>query len=85
MGSVPTYRSDAGIAGAHPTLHVLPADDFALTTVSLDPRCALRAVQAIADRSGRVGESWSEAEVLDRLEDHYGMGDTVDLLRQIMI
>lgn len=64
-------------------LEVLPPHEFALNAVSSDPRRALRAVQAIAGRSGRIGAAWTAADVLDRLGARYGMGEVVELLRQV--
>ncbi len=64
-------------------LVAVPPQEFALNTVGTDPRRALRAVHAIADRSGRIGESWTVSDVLDRLETRYGMGEAVELLRQV--
>ncbi|RFU19153.1 PIN domain-containing protein [Geodermatophilus marinus] len=64
-------------------LEALPAHEFALNSVGLDPRRALRAVEAIAARSGRVGEAWTVSGVLDRLEARYAMGEAVELLRQV--
>lgn len=48
------------------TLEVLHPAVFALNTVSLDPVRAARAVQAIASRSGRLGQTWAVADVLTR-------------------
>lgn len=62
-------------------LETLPPAEFAFNTVSVDRARAMRAVRAIVDRSGRVGEKWTVAEVLDRLESRYGMSDAVALLR----
>lgn len=66
------------------TLEVLDPAVFAVNTVSLDPARAARAVQAIAARSGRVGQTWTVADVLARLESRYAMGETVELLRQVL-
>lgn len=54
-----------------------------MNTVGLDPRRALRAVEAIASRSGRVGETCTVSDVLDRIEARYVMGEAVELLRQV--
>lgn len=64
-------------------LEVLAPFEFALNTVSLDPRRALPAVQTIADRSGRIGAAWTVPDVLNRLQARYGMGEAVELLRQV--
>jgi hypothetical protein len=42
---------------------------------------SLRAVQAIAARSGQSGQTWTVDDVLTRLQFGYGMIDTVELLR----
>lgn len=62
-------------------LQVLPPAEFALNTVSIDPLRSLRAVEAIAARSGHNGGKWTVDDVLDRLETRYGMTEAVDLLR----
>ncbi len=64
-------------------LEVLPANEFVLNTVSLDPRRSLGAVQAISSRSGRIGVAWSVPQVLDLLEARYDMGEAVKLLRRV--
>ncbi len=66
------------------TLEVLHPAVFTLNTVSLDPARAAQAVEAIAGRSGRVGQTWTVADVLTRLERRYAMGETVELLRQVL-
>lgn len=65
-----------------PALQVLAASDFALTTVSLDPRTALRAVVRISARTGRKGPERSVEEILGTLVERYALGGAVDLLRQ---
>ena len=62
-------------------LQVLPAAEFALNTVSLDPRTAHRAATMIAARSGIRGPKRSVDEILDLLVNRYGMDEVVDLLR----
>lgn len=62
-------------------LQAVPPAEFAAAAVSADPASARRAVAAIADRSGRVGVRWTEAEVLHLLVDRYGMQQVVALLR----
>jgi predicted nucleic acid-binding protein len=62
-------------------LQVLSPAEFAYNTVSIDPVRSLRAVQAIAARSGRSGPTWTVDDVLIFLEARYGMTDTVELLR----
>jgi hypothetical protein len=63
-------------------LAVLSPREFALNTVADDRVGAQRAVRAIAGRSGRVGASWTTDEVLDCLEERYGMAEAVALLRE---
>lgn len=70
----PTERLPGG-------LQVLPAAEFALNTVSLDPRTAHRAVTMIAARSGIKGPKRSVDEILDLFVNRYGMDEVVDLLR----
>lgn len=62
-------------------LQAVPPMGFVATAVAVDPAGARRAVDAIADRSGRVGTRWSPAEVLQLLVDRYGMDEAVTLLR----
>ncbi len=62
-------------------LQVLPPAEFALNTVSVDPLRSLRAIEAIAARSGHSGARWTVTDVLDHLETRYGMTEAVDLLR----
>jgi hypothetical protein len=62
-------------------LRVLPAAEFALNTVSLDPRTAHRAVTMIAARSGIRGPRRSVDEILDLLVNRYGMDEVADVLR----
>lgn len=66
-------------------IEALPPDEFAFNTVAIDRVRALQAVQAISNRSGRVGEEWSADEVMDRLEGRYGMGHAVALMRERVI
>ena len=63
-------------------LQVLAASDFALATVSLDPRTALRAVARISARTGQKGPKRSVEEILGFLVERYALGGAVDLLRQ---
>lgn len=84
-GAIVTVNGKDFPAGKLPaTLEVQHPAAFALNTVSLDPGRAARAVEAIAARSGRVGQSWTVADVLARLESRYAMGETVELLRQAL-
>lgn len=62
-------------------LQVLPPAEFALTIVSADPAAAHRAVQAIANRSGRIGQQWTTEDVLELWATRYAMGAAVHLLR----
>ena len=56
---------------------------FAANTVSLDPPRALRAIQAIANRTGTHGPTRTVTELLDILVRQYGFDDAVDQLRNI--
>lgn len=62
-------------------LQVLPAAEFAFNSVGVDPVASLRAVEAIAERSGRAGNNWTVGDMLTLLEARYGMTDAVSLLR----
>lgn len=57
--------------------------EFAAHTVALDPYRALRAVRAIAARSGTRGPTHSVDDVLSRLVDVYGFDDAVEQLRAV--
>lgn len=63
-------------------LQAVPPAEFVATAVAVDPAAARRAVDAIADRSGRVGTRWSPAEVLQLLVERYGMNEAVALLNR---
>jgi PIN domain len=63
-------------------LDILRPADFVHNTVALDSGRSLRAVERMADRSGRLGPRWSVDDVLDYLATKYRMVDAVDLLRQ---
>jgi hypothetical protein len=65
-------------------LDVLTPGEFAHNTVALAPTLGLRALRAIAGRSGRHGPPITEAEVLLRLEERYGMHDAVQLIREAL-
>lgn len=60
---------------------MLPAAELAFNSVGVDRVRSLRAVEAIAERSRRVGESRTVDKVLSLLQTRYGMIDTVALLR----
>lgn len=63
-----------------PGIQVLSAKEFAKNTVALNPRRALAAVQAIANRSGRYGVALTVEEILDTLRDRYGMIEAVEIM-----
>lgn len=63
------------------SLQVLPPDEFAANTVSLDPPRAALAVTTMAARSGRLGQERSPTDVLDILESRYSMGTAAALIR----
>ncbi len=64
-----------------PGLEVLKPADFAANTVALDPLRAARAIHEIAQRSGAKGAAFSPAEILDLLEQRYGLDAAVQLIR----
>lgn len=65
-------------------LDVLSPSEFALNNVSLNPGMALRAVQEMASRLGVRGPSMSVQDVLHLLDERYGMGDAVTLMRECL-
>lgn len=66
------------------SLQVLPPDEFAANTVSLDPSRAALAVTTMAARSGRLGQERSPTDVLDILESRYSMGTAAALIRPLV-
>ena len=66
------------------SLQVLPPDEFAASTVSLDPPRAALAVTTMAARSGRLGPKRSPADLLDILEHRYTMGTAAALIRPLV-
>jgi hypothetical protein len=64
-------------------IEVVPPAEFAASTVAVDPVRARVAVLAIAARSGRLGPTMTEDQILERLVKFYGMGHAVDLIVSI--
>ncbi|WNV90377.1 PIN domain-containing protein [Umezawaea sp. Da 62-37] len=65
-------------------IQVLLPSQFAADTVALSPTVALIAVEAIASRSGRFGSSRSVPEILDTIDERYGMTQAVALIRPLL-
>ncbi len=65
-------------------LQVFSAAEFALNTVSLDPRLSLHALEEISARSGNKGTARSVEELLVVLVERYGLKDAVDVLRNVI-
>jgi hypothetical protein len=65
------------------SLEVQSPAQFAHHTVSLNPVAALRAIEKVADRSGRQGPPFSTTDVLTTLEERYGLTDAAAVLREI--
>lgn len=63
-------------------IDVLGPSEFALNNVSLNPRLALRAVEEMASRLGVGGPAISVEDILDLLDERYGMSDAVLLMRE---
>jgi len=63
-------------------IEVLSPQEFARDTVSLNPYIALRAIRAIATRSGRHEPALSEDALLNILENRYQLTDAVSLLNE---
>ena len=55
-------------------------NEFLFDTVQIDPVAAARAIQQIADRSGRLGLQLTFDDVLEELRGRYGMDECVQLL-----
>ena len=84
-GAIITFNSGDFPPGKlpHGLEAVLPAA-FAASTVALNPLVGLRAVEAMASRSGKKGPDLGVREVLDLLEDRYGLTDAADTLRSAL-
>ena len=65
-------------------LDVLTPSQFAHNTVALAPTLGLHALRSMAARSGRLGPPTTVEEILVRLEDRFGMGDSVRLIREAL-
>lgn len=65
-------------------IQIISAKDFAYETVSMRPDLGLRAVQAMADRSGQKYEVQSPAEILDTLERLYSLDSATSLIRELL-
>jgi predicted nucleic acid-binding protein len=74
---LPRNRMPAG-------LQVLTPQEFTMNTVSLDPVRAWAAIASLVRRSGRIGPSLTEADVLARLADRYKMTAAVEILRRYL-
>lgn len=70
----PAALVPSGIEVVHPTV-------FALNAVELSPESAHRALAAMLARSGASGPSRTKEDLLDILQNRYGMSDAVALLR----
>jgi predicted nucleic acid-binding protein len=75
---LPQSKMPAGV-------QVLPPQEFAANTVSLDPVRARAAVAAIARRSGRVGPTRTEEDILGTLTERYGMTSAVEVMRRASV
>lgn len=65
-------------------IQIISAKDFAYETVSMRPDLGLRAVQAMAERSGQKHEGQSPVEILDTLERLYSLDSATSLIRQLL-
>jgi PIN domain len=66
-----------------PGLHVLPPAAFAANTVALDPVRSVRAVQRIAQRSGRRGPTYTVTDILDQLDARYDLTSATAPIRHL--
>lgn len=81
-GAIVTHNVDDFPADRIPKgIKILKPPVFAYDTVALHPAPALRAVEQIAARSGRRGESWTPVDVLDQLVTRYSMDEAVSVIR----
>ena len=62
-------------------IDIIRPAEFALNTVALNPRRALRVIEDVAGRSGRTGPKLSVDQVLNHLVSRYGMNGAVELIR----
>ncbi|GAA3707410.1 hypothetical protein GCM10022204_26650 [Microlunatus aurantiacus] len=65
------------------SIQVIPPDEFALNTVSVDPVGSRRAIYEVASRSGRHGSKLTVDMIFDQMERVYKMGDAVAVLKGI--
>jgi hypothetical protein len=61
-------------------MRVIHPNEFLLDAVHIDQRAAARAIQQIANRSGRFGPQMTFDDVLVELKNRYGADDCVQLL-----
>lgn len=62
-------------------IQVLTARQFTENTVSMNPGLAMRAVTAVATRSGKHGPEQGERAILEILENRYRLTEAVEMMR----
>lgn len=62
-------------------IEAIPVTDFARDAVGLSPTRSLAAITQIASRSGRAGPPLTEREIVQVLEERYGMTESMALVR----
>lgn len=62
-------------------IDAIPVTEFARDAVSLSPSRALAAIAQISRRSGRTGPQVGELDVIEMLEERYGMTEAMGMVR----
>ena len=62
-------------------IEAIPVTEFARDAVSLSPTRSLAAISQIASRSGRTGPKLNELDIVEILENRYGMLDAMSIIR----
>jgi hypothetical protein len=84
-GAIVTLNTKDFPSARVPTrIEVIKPAAFAMNTVCLDPRTALRAVNEIAARTGAKGPKRTVDELLDQLVQLYGMNQAVGEIRAVV-
>lgn len=82
-GAIVTYNEQDFPPSRLPAgIQVLPPQEFAANTVTLDPVRARAAIAAIVERSGSRGPRLTDEDVLEALVSRYKMSSAVELIRK---
>lgn len=67
-----------------PEIQITSVQDFAYETVAVRPELGLAAIQAMSNRTGKVGAKETPLEILDKLDRIYQLNASTDLIRNIL-